>query len=355
MNTYESNLVATSSDSPESSATDKRPHALAEDVCPSPPIPSSPREVIRGESPLVNETETDKPGVIVSTDWLNITFPFVWSEESLDAFLEKFTRVTRNAFGTMTERGRGLHGYSHSVEFQYSGVLFAFGSQRNTAFLSIPGQGCKWIYFPQELIQLFRDELKGRITRWDGAADDRAGIHDVDEAVRLYFLKEFNSGGRRPMCKQHGNWIEPDGTGRTFEIGQRTSGKFMRIYEKGKQLGDPNSPWVRWEVSFGNKDRLIPWEVLLEPAQYIKGAYPALSWVNSTGKIIQTIRKQDTITYERSVYFAKSHVGRVINVMMERNGESAEAVIAQLRRDGVPKRLQSTNDYLRAHGGIDDI
>jgi DNA relaxase NicK len=53
-------------------------------------------------------------------------------------------------------------------------------------------------------------------------------------------------------------------------VGKRKNGKLLRVYEKGKQLGDESSPWVRWELELHNRDRVIPWEVLLEPVQDFK-------------------------------------------------------------------------------------
>ena len=50
------------------------------------------------------------------------------------------------------------------------------------------------------------------------------------------------------------------------------NGKLMRIYEKGKQLGDATSPWVRWELELHNKSRVIPFDVLTAPGQYVAGA-----------------------------------------------------------------------------------
>ncbi|MEJ1357817.1 MAG: hypothetical protein RPT95_06510, partial [Candidatus Sedimenticola sp. (ex Thyasira tokunagai)] len=41
-----------------------------------------------------------------------------------------------------------------------------------------------------DLISIIRDEYGGRITRWDGAADDHEGIHSLEWA-----LKEYESGG----------------------------------------------------------------------------------------------------------------------------------------------------------------
>ena len=55
----------------------------------------------------------------------------------------------------------------------------------------------------------------------------------------------------------------------------------MRVYEKGKQLGDTSSPWVRWELELHNRDRIIPWDVLLEPGKYLAAAYPCMDWVSA--------------------------------------------------------------------------
>ena len=54
----------------------------------------------------------------------------------------------------------------------------------------------------------------------------------------FYLTGQFNAGGNKPSCSQQGNWIEADGSGRTFYVGKRKNGKLLRVYEKGKQLGD---------------------------------------------------------------------------------------------------------------------
>ena len=128
--------------------------------------------------------------------------------------------------------------------------MFGIGGQREKAFLSLPGEACSLIPMDawQPLIEFLDGQYKAKISRWDGAVDDYDGLHDVDWAVGLYKSGQFNAGGNKPTCKQHGNWIEPDGSGRTLEIGKRKNGKLLRIYEKGKQLGDPKSLWVRWEL-----------------------------------------------------------------------------------------------------------
>ncbi len=274
------------------------------------------------------------------TDWLNVTYAASSGDPA--AFFDAFSKVTQARFGLLNERpGRGLQGYKHSFEFQYGRSFFGLGGQRGTGFVSISGDGCALIPDWRALVELLRDRLQGRITRWDGATDDFEGRRSVDEAVRVYLAGGFSCGGRTPTCAVDGDWIVPLGNGRTFYVGNRKNGKLLRVYEKGKQLGDPDSPWVRWEVELHNVDRVIPWEVLLEPGRYLAGSYPALSWVQADASRIETLRRTDGITYERLVHHARQSVGRLVNTMYEREG-GAEGVVEGLRRDGVPKRLALT-------------
>jgi len=112
----------------------------------------------------------------------------------------------------------------------------------------------------------------------------------------------------------------------------------IRIYEKGKQLGNPNSPWVRWELELHNRDRVIPWDVIANPGHYVAGAYDATSWIDDTTCRIKTAKKTTRIAYDASVESARNSYGPLINVMFAHEG-SAEKVIEKLIRDGAPKRL----------------
>jgi len=62
---------------------------------------------------------------------------------------------------------------------------------------------------------------------------------------------------------------------------------------------------------------------------------------------------EDSIGYDRSVKYARLNCGRLINVMMKR-GDSAEDVIEQLHRPGVPRRLAFTDAYLATRGPNDE-
>jgi phage replication initiation protein len=119
----------------------------------------------------------------------------------------------------------------------------------------------------------------------------------------------------------------------------RENGKMMRIYEKGKQLGAPDNPWVRWELELHNTSREIPLDVLLEPGRYVAGAYPCMAWVREDASRVQTIRKTGQISYEQLCHQVRITYGRMINVMMKVEG-SADKVVEKLRRDGIPGRLR---------------
>lgn len=242
---------ATEGQSPQ--ASDQAPQA--------PGAAQSPRLVIRGES---SETTGNVFGAF--TDYLNVTFRLPDWKDPASGFFYRFSEVVGPAFGIMESLGRGLHGYTDSYRFERGQVRYAFGGQAGTALLTIPGERCAMVPDWTRLIGFLRDDLQGRITRWDGAVDDFNGVHPVNEAVDLYLAGAFNAGGRKPSCAQAGNWITEDEAGRTFYVGKRRNGKVLRVYEKGKQLGFGSSPWTRWEVELHNIDRVIPWEVITDPA-----------------------------------------------------------------------------------------
>lgn len=308
-----------------------------------------PRTVIRGESyipPSQDATGDLKPldGVTpyaAHTDWLNCTFPVIDDPNFLSGFAHQFFSIAGDSFAPMEELGKGLHGWKKSFKFADSGGRLGIGGQNNTVFLSLTGEACTLIALDAwpTLATLLHTHYQARITRWDGAADDYEGRHSVDWAVEQYQANQFNSGGNKPKCNQHGNWIEPDGSGRTFEVGKRKNGKLIRIYEKGKQLGDPHSDWVRWELELHNKGREIPWDVLINPGGYVAGAYPCTQWVSKETTRVKTLQKKAKIGYDSLTHHARMAYGPLINVMMEKEG-SPEKVIETLIRDGKPARLQ---------------
>jgi phage replication initiation protein len=134
--------------------------------------------------------------------------------------------------------------------------------------------------------------------------------------------------------------------GRTIYIGTRGN-KILRCYEKGKQLDDPVSPWVRVELELRNKNRLLPWDMLTRPGQYLAGAYPCLSFLSKEQSKLRTTQKATTISLECMTSNAARLSGKAINVLMQLH-EDPRTVVDLLRRDGIPKRLSPYEDHLRS-------
>lgn len=291
-----------------------------------------------GKFPPEGTTDTHPYAAI--TDYLNCTFAFDSSVDALSNFVRRLVAVLGEKFAPVVERDKGHIGYQKSFVLGCTSALFAYGGQRGTALVSLPGEACSVIQDWASVLALLSSLPASRITRWDGAVDDFSGFHSVDYAVACYWRGDFNAGGKSPSCNQNGNWIQPDGSGRTFYVGKRKNGKMLRVYEKGMQLGQRWHPWVRWEVELHNVDRVIPWEVLLEPARYVVGSYPkALYWVQEEMSRIRTVQRQTQISYEHLVEYASRAYGPLLNVMLEVEGTS-DAVLDRLYRIGTPRRLQ---------------
>lgn len=281
--------------------------------------------------------KTDGEPYAAITDFLNCTFPFQSSDLQLLVF--DLIDCLGNGFAPVKDRMKGVHGWENSIQLGDTKTFLGYGGQNNTAFLSIPGEACHMVPSWLKLTILIRDKYHGKITRWDGAVDDYEGFHSVDEAVKLYIDGKFNAGGKKPDCNQSGNWIQPSGAGRTFYVGKRENGKMLRVYEKGMQLGSKWHPWVRWEIELHSNDRVIPWEVLLEPGKYVAGSYPkATGWVQKEMQRIHTLQKTAQIGYDHLTRCASLAYGKLLNVMLEVEGSEAK-VFELLKRDGIPSRL----------------
>ena len=180
-----------------------------------------------------------------------------------------------------------------------------------------------------------------KLTRVDLAVDCLAGEFGVDDAVEWFHAGEFHAGGRRPRHSTPGDWLDPH-YGRTLEIGRRENGKMLRAYEKGRQLGDSESPWTRFEVELRNIDRDIPLDVLTERDKYFTGAYKCLARIlEAAAERIRTHQKEGEISLEKLTVYARSAYGQLLHVL--RLKLSAAEVLDELSRPGVPKRLEKAS------------
>lgn len=317
MNSVEANDARAQSD-----ACAARPDARA----------SSPRLVIRGES-----TEGEVCPAFV--DWLAFTLNPIPGQSLawlFDALADVFGVQNRQEW---VESGKGWNGYTRRVDLGSYGLL-AFGgeAQKNTIHVELNAHACAavpdWVG-----VRRWGEDHGARITRVDLAHDD-FDAKSIDIPLARQWLEEgkFTAGGRSPKAKLVDDL--GSGQGKTLYVGRRLSGKLLRIYEKGKQLGCSTSPWVRAEVEIRSKNREIPWDTVTAPERYLAGAYPALAFLSTQQCRLRTQQRAAEISYEVMVSNLRVQSGKALSVMAQVHQGDAAAVLVQVIRKGVPKRLR---------------
>ena len=242
-------------------------------------------------------------------------------------------------------RKGGFAGYRFCADIEGVGLIAWGGeSQRGRVTFSMMGGGCSTVHDWQGM-QDWLEQHSAKITRADVAHDDFEGLNiSIPWAIEQYKSGGFNSGGRAPKHQCFGSWLdqgkEREPKGLTLGVGSRTSGKYCRIYEKGKQLGDSSSPWTRVEVEWHSRDRHIPYDILTKPGQYLAGAYPCLTGLSETQAVIKTIAKASKAVYEKAVGTARQQTGKLINLILQVEEGDCGAVVDRLRCEGIPKRIE---------------
>lgn len=244
-------------------------------------------------------------------------------------------------FAVTSQCERGKNFYKNAYILGDSCGFLCIGGQRESVCVVLTGQGLMaarsgW----ESRIKDFGERVGAKITRVDVARDFFFGEYTVDQADLDDDNGLFSFGARPPKIQYFGNWKREDGSGRTLQIGSRISGKLARVYEKGFQLGGPYSEmfrnWVRVEVELHNKDRFIPWDVLLNPGQYLAGAYPAFAFISEEQTRIKTKKNVIELTVDKARGFVKAQVGKYLWLFHELDGFDG---IKELFVDEMPRRL----------------
>lgn len=285
-------------------------------------------------------------------DWCTATFDF--DPDTFNGLLRALSfalgyqlqAVEPRALKGFTD-GRTIHAFANGEFVPFATVCWGGESQRGRAMLDIPGSACGLVDWPA-MRDLIESLPESRLTRVDVAVDLHEGEFTVDDALQWVRAGEFNCKGRNPSTRIDGDWLPvlqgegPSREGRTLYVGKARNGKGLRVYEKGRQLGDASSDWNRFEVQFGNRDRVLPFDILTDPAKYFIGAYPALERVLSVaGERIVTISNTAAITIGRILTWAKSSAGKWLHVLRQSGIEPSELVEA-IRVSAVPRRIQSS-------------
>jgi phage replication initiation protein len=296
---------------------------------------AAPRPVTRGE---------EKPVRVAHVDWLNATFPK--PSMTVEGFVSLLGRMLGRPVSALA--GKGLHGFKESVRLiahhgsQSTAIGFvAWGgeAQNGRWLFSLEGQGCAFVHDWAGLADLL-ESLDAKLTRVDLALDFLDGEYGVDEALDIHACGGFAFDGKMsPKTSFAGDWLEGV-DGRTLYVGKASNGKMLRVYEKGRQLGDPDSEWCRFEVQLGNRDRVLPFEVLTDCDAFFAGAYPALAdLVDEAARRIPTSRPDAQITLADLGHHLRRCYGKVIHAMTQHAGASHAELIEGVRITALPRRL----------------
>ncbi|PZO65220.1 MAG: replication protein [Pseudoxanthomonas suwonensis] len=156
------------------------------------------------------------------------------------------------------------------------------------------------------------------LARVDIAYDDFDGIRSLEIAKAMYYMGQFDYrfGGKleRPKSRMYDDMGSGDGT--TLYVGHSSSAKQLRVYEKGKQLGDSESPWVRWEVQLRGSTRCrVTLDVLSDPQSYMRGAYECLDFITSCMKRLETTREATKATVKSVIRHCKRMYGSTLRYL----------------------------------------
>ncbi len=225
-------------------------------------------------------------------------------------------------YGVTVERDRGNYHYERGFNLGTNnwGNVY-IGGQEDSVMVLISGQGLLaakqgW----QKRLYDFLTQLPdAKLTRIDLAHDNFYSATSLDDYFQMYLADLFTARVIRPQVRQDGDWVNENIKGRTLYVGARDSGKFLRIYEKGKQLGGQFSEmfpnWVRVELQFGNKGRDLPFDILLKPAGYLAGGYPALANLYQQQEVIETRKKSLKIRFDKAIEVVRHQFGKYIHAI----------------------------------------
>lgn len=210
---------------------------------------------------------------------------FVPSAQALD-LANEICKALGKEFTVAAELRKGHDFYRfrwsierHGAECGWVGFLASGDSPRQSAqaltiHANLYGHACTFAdHGWNDRIADLVDQHDAKLTRADLALDLFEGIAGGMESLQAdYMAGVFNVKGRRPSSSVAGDWF--NGAERSLYIGSKGAGKQTNIYEKGDQLfgRDAGSEWVRIELRYGNKLRVLPSDMLRNPADFFAGA-----------------------------------------------------------------------------------
>lgn len=309
---------------------------------------------------------------IAFIDWISFTLKrytfmddYIGLEESLinDVCVQRMGQKLEEIFGFKVgqKRKNGKNFYEQCYEItNHEGVPvgdLCIGGQANSILLMLSGQACLMgdYGWQNRLYNFLRQSSDAKITRLDLAHDDYDGTYlTIDDLNERETNKEFYYFGKPARVTWYGDWKygDRDKLGRTLQIGCRTSDKMLRAYEKGKQLGDKESEWVRLEVELKAKHTHIPFDAIINPSDYFINLYPCFKslfqYDDQAQSRIEYVKRTTKILVDKGIDIFRHQFGRWLGFYRQWFGDDTECIDALAHQFSVPKRFQLTKqDWIR--------
>ena len=223
---------------------------------------------------------------------------------------------------------------------------FCISADSSRVMIDLTGAGCRWVSDWAAVAQVLAS-YGARLSHVDCAVDDYDG--SVVSLVQLKELAESgafkNEGaGAPPVASFHDDMGSNKGC--SLYVGQRGH-KQLNAYEKGKQLGDPDSDYVRVEVRLYGKHlrgKTLPYDVLTRPLEYVTGAYDVLAelFAATDTSRPKTVKAAVEATAEAAVRWLSDTAGPLLNLISAsfHGGDAMEFLIERVNRDQVPRRFR---------------
>jgi len=321
-----------------------------------------------------------------AVDW------WAWRTKASAAALENALRVAFEGSGyelQFKRRKGGFLGYERSYSLCLAdlevGIVATGGeSQRGWSYVSITGQGCQWIEDWSRAQEVAESCGSYEVKRVDVALDTFDGSSDYDQTLAAYRAGGFNLTGRPPKCEPMKPERPEDSA--IIRIGNRSSAKYFRGYEKGKQLlgpvfaaaqakGEdpsledfcheritrivdgrivavPMLEWWRMELELKPQVSPLPDDVIDRRDQYFAGAYPYLNQVLAgvdAEPLVQ--RRERGPQLELSLYLAhiRKQYGDGLKTALHAYGGDISAVWEQIVGDKHSRRLLEAGVLMVPH------
>jgi phage replication initiation protein len=303
-------------------------------------------------------------GFAIGIDYLTVTFPMVRLEEcsvtSTDQIAD-FIFGSAAVLRVSRPTGRKLYRYDNSCYIlDREGALVgrvAFGGNAGTMLVELSGEGCRWIHSWSH-VHFQLEILAARVSRCDVALDDFDAVSlDLRDTAERARNGLFTGAGRPPKTRfldDHGN-----GTGCTLYVGKKGH-KELCIYEKGKQLKDETSPWLRIEQRFYGKHvgedlavnprgrRGLPLDMLLQPLRYFRGAHAFLDalceriGLQDVANKLTVVKAKVDATATALKTWLRTQCGPSLGLIFRALGDQAEGFLREnVTRESLPSRFKT--------------